>query len=164
MEIAKILNDFLPEKIFDAHIHLYDESFAENMGIFPENVRLNDFYSDMRKIFVNRKISTNIIPYPSKRIVKESDCLQLSDSFLYNELEKDKNNVGEILVLPDETEEHIDKRIKGKQICGFKCYHTLNKAENAWNLDIQDYLPEAAWRIADRRNMVITLHMVKDSE
>lgn len=165
METKKILNDFLPDRIFDAHMHLYDKTYFENSGILPESANLKGFYQDMRELFGNRKISANIIPYPAKSIVKDNskDLLQMADNFLYNELEKDKNNVGEILVLPDETEDHIEKRIKGKQICGFKCYHTLNKAESTWNLDIQEYLPESAWRVADRLNLVITLHMVKDS-
>lgn len=32
LEAAKILNDFLPDKLFDAHAHLYDSSFVSGMA------------------------------------------------------------------------------------------------------------------------------------
>ena len=31
LEAARILDSFLPERIFDAHAHLYDASFAPGM-------------------------------------------------------------------------------------------------------------------------------------
>jgi glutamate-1-semialdehyde 2,1-aminomutase len=34
--------------------------------------------------------------------------------------------------------------------------------ENSWNADIGQYLPEAAWQVADEKKLCITLHMVKD--
>ena len=32
LEAAKILDDFLPDEIFDAHAHLYDSSFVSGMA------------------------------------------------------------------------------------------------------------------------------------
>ena len=33
LEAAKILNDFLPDKIFDVHAHLYDADFVSGMAM-----------------------------------------------------------------------------------------------------------------------------------
>ena len=166
MDIKKVLDDFLPDKIFDAHMHLYSKSIVGDMCLFllPDTAFIEDYYCDMSEIFGERKIAANIISYPVKRIAteREKNLLRQSDEFLYKELAKSSENVGEILVLPDETEEHIESRIKGSKICGFKCYHTLNAAERTFGLDIRDFLPESAWRVADKRKMVITLHLVKD--
>lgn len=164
MEIKKILDDFLPDRIFDAHMHLYERAFVGEIDMLPNNVYIENFYDDMCRILGNRQVYANIISMPEKQIIlgKNGEFLQASDEFLYKELAKKPDNVGEILVLPDETEEHLENRIKSKQVCGFKCYHLLNAAENTWNLDIQKYLPESAWRIANERKLVITLHMVKD--
>ncbi len=161
LEIKKIINDFLPDKIFDAHMHLYHKDYMVGNA---ETYTLEDYYKDVSETLGNRKISANIIPYPTKKAVMVSDdsVLNFTDEFLYNELNKDKSNVGEILVLPNDTEESILKRVKSEQICGFKPYHLLNGGEKTMDLDIDDFLPESAFSLADKYNKVITLHLVKE--
>ena len=164
MDKNKILNDFLPDKIFDAHAHLYDKVYMTPSSIMPESITLDDYLSQMQEVFGNRKINVNAIPFPSRKILeKDKDYLTLADESLYKELDKDNNNVGELLVLPNESAEHMISRIKGKQICGFKPYHSLYMADNTMNLNIKDYLPESAFEIANEYNKVITLHLVKDA-
>ena len=164
MDKNKILNDFLPDKIFDAHAHLYDKVYMTPSSIMPESITLDDYLSQMQEVLGNRKINVNAIPFPSRKILeKDKDYLTLADESLYKELDKGKNNVGELLVLPNESAEHMLSRIKGKQICGFKPYHSLHMADNTMNLNIKDYLPESAFEIANEYNKVITLHLVKDA-
>ena len=164
MDKYKMLNDFLPDKIFDAHMHLRNESFSTAPENAQLNVSLEDYYASTKDIFGNRKIAMNIIPMPSRKIIsKDKDYLKLADDFLYGELEKDKDNVGELFVMPNESVEHIYNRIKGKQICGFKCYHSFSPAESTIDLDIKDYMPESAFELANEYGKVITLHLVKDA-
>lgn len=164
MDKNKILNDFLPDKIFDAHAHLFDKVYMAPSSIMPESITLDDYLSQMQEVFGNRKITVNANPFSSRKILeKDKDYLTLADESLYKELDKDKNNVGELLVLPNESAEHMLSRIKGKQICGFKPYHSLHMADNTMNLNIKDYLPKSAFEIANEYNKVITLHLVKDA-
>ncbi len=164
MDKNKILNDFLPDKIFDAHMHLYDASFMSANAHMPDSVNLESYLLGVKEIFSERKITANVIPFPSRKMIcKDNDYLKLADDFLYGELEKDKDNVGELLVMPNESAEHIYNRIKGKQICGFKPYHTFCQKEVTANLDIRDYLPESAFELANEYGKVITLHLVKDA-
>ncbi len=164
MDKNKILNDFLPNKIFDAHMHLCDASFMNANAHMPDSVNLEYYLSSMKQIFLERKITANVIPFPSRKVIsKDNDYLKLADDFLYGELEKDKENVGELLVMPNESVEHIYNRIKGKQVCGFKCYHSFSPAEVTVNLDIKDYMPESAFELANEYKKVITLHLVKDA-
>ena len=163
MDKYKILNDFLPDKIFDSHMHLYDKSFMEPTTNLPGSVNLEDFRSSMKSIFGNREISANVIPFPSKKVISnDKNYLKIADDFLYNELQKDSNNVGELLVLPNESTDSILSRIKSQQISGFKCYHAFYPHEETMNLDIKDYLPESTLEIANEYSKVITLHLVKD--
>lgn len=161
LEIKKIINDFLPDKIFDAHMHLYHKDYMVGKS---ETFILEDYYKDLSKVIGNREVLANIIPYPSKKVVMASDdsVLNFTDKFLYEELSKNTNNVGEILVLPNDTEESILKRIKSERICGFKPYHLLNGGVDTTQLDIEEYLPESAFSLADKLGKVITLHLVKD--
>lgn len=161
LEIKKIINDFLPDKIFDAHMHLYHKDYMVGES---QTFTLEGYYKDLSKVIGNREIFANIIPYPSKKVVMASDdsVLNFTDKFLYEELNKNTNNVGEILVLPNDTEESILKRIKSERICGFKPYHLLNGGVDTTQLDIEEYLPESAFSLADKLGKVITLHLVKD--
>ena len=161
LEIKKIINDFLPDKIFDAHMHLYHKDYMVGKS---ETFILEGYYKDLSKVIGNREVFANIIPYPSKKVVMASDdsVLNFTDKFLYEELSKNTNNVGEILVLPNDTEESILKRIKSERICGFKPYHLLNGGVDTTQLDIEEYLPESAFSLADKLGKVITLHLVKD--
>lgn len=161
LEIKKIINDFLPNKIFDVHMHLYHKDYMVGES---ETYTLENYYKDLSKTIGDREIVANVIPYPSKKVVMVSDdrVLNFTDEFLYGELNKNPNNVGEILVLPNDTEESITARIKGEQICGFKPYHLLNGASDTTQLDIEEYLPESAFSLANKLGKVITLHLVKD--
>ena len=161
LEIKKIINDFLPDKIFDAHMHLYHKDYMVGES---QTFTLEGYYKDLSKVIGNREVFANIIPYPSKKVVMASDdsILNFTDKFLYEELSKNPNNVGEILVLPNDTEESILKRIKSERICGFKPYHLLNGGVDTTQLDIEEYLPESAFSLADKLGKVITLHLVKD--
>lgn len=165
-EVIKILGDFLPDKIFDAHAHIYDSEFTPGIsgGYAEEKSGVTEYKSFITEMLQNpRKLRLNAIPFPDKSMADISTGnLKKSDAFLLSELEKDKSNVGEIMVLPDESAEHIEKRLVSPAIRGFKCYYTNSKAENAGNCTIDEYLPESAWQVANERKMCITLHMVRD--
>ena len=165
-EAIKILGDFLPDKIFDAHAHIYDCDFTPGIaGVYDEKKSgVAEYKSFITEVLQNpKKLRLNAIPFPDKSMTDmSSGNLKKSDAFLLSELEKDNSNVGEIMVLPDESAEDIEKRLVSPAIRGFKCYHTNSKAENAGNCTIDEYLPESAWQVANERKMCITLHMVRD--
>ena len=142
-------------------MHLYHKDYMVGES---QTFILEGYYKDLSKVIGNREVFANIIPYPSKKVVLASDdsVLNFTDKFLYEELSKNPNNVGELLVLPNDTEESILKRIKSERICGFKPYHLLNGGVDTTQLDIEEYLPESAFSLADKLGKVITLHLVKD--
>jgi glutamate-1-semialdehyde 2,1-aminomutase len=52
--------------------------------------------------------------------------------------------------------------IKHPRIRGFKCYHQSSVTKGPTFLsDVEEYLPETAWQVAEEREMSITIHMVK---
>ena len=73
MDKNKILNDFLPDKIFDAHMHLYNKSYMNPVVGMPDSVSLEDYYHEMKAVFGERDISVNIIPYPSRKILSDRE-------------------------------------------------------------------------------------------
>lgn len=164
-EAIACLNDFLPDQIFDAHAHLCDTAFLPET--FPGTQVIRDMAAYRREmgpvLGESRALRLNMITYPDRSMrTADSETLKQADAFLVRQLEENPANVGEILVRPGDTGEELEKRLVHPGIRGFKCYHVLSGRENTWNCTIDEYLPEAAWEIANRKKMCITLHMVRD--
>lgn len=169
LEAAKKLDAFMPDKIFDAHAHLYDESFisgdANDGGAFSIRTRCEvpDYLEDMHYLFGNREIRMNIVTTPDAAMVDpKGEKRQASVAFLKNQLNLYPRHVGEVMVGPDDTVDDVEAMLVHSAIRGFKCYHLLAHDKPTWNAPIGDYLPESAWEVADKYGFVITLHMVRD--
>ncbi len=168
-EAIKILKNFLPDKIFDAHAHLFSTNksipqIRERLG-YELSLNSEKYLAEMSELLCNpKKMRLNLIDFPEAAgKLNFEEYISKSDDFLIEELNKDSGYVGEIIVSPRDTVETIEKRIaRHPNIRGFKCYHVFAPKEATWNCDIEEYLPEAAWEVANRKNMVITLHMVKE--
>ncbi len=161
IEALKILEDFLPDKIFDAHMHLYDSSFLPS--VFEKGadkyVGVETYKKVMMPLLGNPKeFKMNIIPYPADFSID----IEKSDAFLLNELNKSKNNVGEIIVLPTENCEDIEKRLVHPGIRGLKCYFYFSGEENCAQSLPHKYLTDDMWEVADKNKMCITLHLARD--
>ena len=169
LEAAKILNDFLPDRIFDAHLHLFDSAFAPEIakgGGFNVSQRA-DFqdYLDFMKPFFGekREVRANFITAPDATMTDpDSSNRKASVAFIAKQLEQFPGNVGEVMVGPKDTVEDIEKQLIHPAIKGFKCYHVTAEKKPTSQAAIGEYLPESAWQVADQRGLVITLHMVKD--
>lgn len=167
-EAAKILDGFLPDKIFDAHAHLYDAAFVPDMasgGAFALRARceVSHYLEDMKPLLGDREVRLNIVTAPDASMADaNSENRKASVDFLVDQLSRFEGHVGEVMVGPKDTVEDIERMLVHPDIRGFKCYHLLSENKPTWNASIGEYLPEAAWEIADKRGLVITLHMVKD--
>lgn len=155
-EAFKILDGFLPEKLFDMHMHLTHLPTAQG-----DKVDFALYYKDMKAQIGNRELFANAITFPCASVADQAQ-MQKSVEFLKSQLDLYKNNVGEIVVLPTDSVEDIEKRLIHPNIKGLKPYHSYSANAPTFNADIQDYLPESAWEVANKRKMFITLHLVKD--
>ena len=163
LEALKILEEFLPDKIFDAHAHIYDNRNMPGSGS-------EDFYTpasyrkDMAQILGNPSvIKLMAIPMPHKTMGDpSSDTLAKTDAYILRQLEQDADTVGEVMVYPGETAEHLAARFVHPRLAGIKCYHTLIQRPDTFQADIAEFLPESAWEVAQEKKLAITLHMVRD--
>lgn len=167
MEALKILEQFVPDKVFDAHAHLYDSDFLPGVCSSKEESSVGDVTSYIKSMLPllgdPSVLKLNAISYPDKSMADfNGENIEKSDRFLFEQLNNCPDAVGEIMVHPKESAEHIESRLVHPSIKGFKCYHLLGGVEDSWNLSVGDYLPEGAWEVANAGKMCITLHMVKD--
>lgn len=156
LEAAKILDSFLPHRIFDAHMHISHCPVGNS-----ENITLDRYYKDMAPYLFGRQLSCNAIIFPVKTLLDKEE-LKRSDEFLISELNTYGQNVGEIMVFPTDTVEDIEKRLTHPGIRGLKCYHIYSSREVTFDSYIDEYLPESAWEVANKHKLFITLHMVRN--
>ena len=168
LEAAKILDSFLPDKLFDAHAHLYDASFVSGManaGAFSirKLCEVSHYLEDMKPLVGDREVHLNIVTTPDASMTQpDSPYRKAGVEFLADQLTRFPGHVGEVMVGPEDRAEDIEKMLIHPGIRGFKCYHLLAANKPTWNAPIGDYLSEAAWEVADKHGFVITLHMVRD--
>lgn len=150
-----LIKSFLPSKIFDAHTHI---------GLFSgKNYTAKDFILSQKEYFPSAEVLCgNLITFPDPSLVDKNKRYK-SVLFLKEQLDLFPDCCGEIIVLPDDNDEDIESLIIHPNIKGFKCYHCYADRKDTFNAEIDEYLPESAWRVADKYKMCITLHMVKDA-
>ena len=164
LEAAKILDDFIPDTTFDAHMH----------HVPTPNRTENDDYAlylkDFKPLLGNRKQLVNLIAYPvtgmSDPITgKATELVDLSTKIVKEQLEMHPEIVGEVMVAPGDAPEDIENRISfvgSDRLIGLKPYHLLATKEPTFQAEVGEYLPESAWEVAEKHKMAITLHMVRD--
>lgn len=168
-EAAKILDDFLPDRIFDAHAHLYNASFISGMansgGAFSirDHCEIPQYMEDMRPLLGERQVRLNIVTTPDGTMASpHSENRKASTAFLVDQLTRFPGHVGEVMVGPDDTVEDVENMLTHPGIRGFKCYHLLSHNTPTFDAPIGDYLPESVWEVAHKHGLAITLHMVRD--
>ena len=163
-EALQILRDFLPDRIFDAHAHIYDSSCLWDWPR-TESFTTHGYREDMREILGEPKtLKINMIAPCPRKPESQPECgtLTASEQYILRQLETDPDAVGQILVYPGESAEHIASRLTHPRIVGIKCYHSLLQQPNTFQAGIDEYLPESAWEVAQEKKCCITVHMVRD--
>ena len=165
LEAAKILDDFIPEKTFDAHMHHSHQKVRTNPDDFSQ------YKEDFRPLMGDREMTVNMMGCPEKGMVdpetgRPNDFFQNSVNIIKDQLTFHPEICGAVLVSPVDTTEDIEKRIAYigcPNLTGLKVYHELSTArKDTFQCETGEFLPESAWEVANSRHMTITLHMVKD--
>ena len=165
-----ILNVFLPDKIFDMHMHIGSHEVCPGMwannSIFAqcgdENT-MDSYIRDNGRFFGNRKIRANMIVCPDATMCDPSNGHRDAGTrLLVRELDAHPECVGEIMVSAKDTAEELEAMLIHPRIRGFKCYHVTSGKANSFQCRIGEFLPESAWEVANKCGLCITLHMVRD--
>lgn len=165
-EMLRRLQSFLPDKIFDAHAHIYN---LEHMPTNPKelynrygNAGAERFLADQKTVYADRKVRALFIPFPAAPF-RDKALRHQVNAWITKELDAAPDCVCEIYTAPGDTAEELEAQLTDPRIKGFKCYHqTADFEDTTYLADIRNYLPESAWQMADKHHLCITLHMVKE--
>ena len=75
----RILDQFLPDRIFDAHAHIHSDIYAPDIP--SPSYGATQYKRDMCPVFGSRQIDMNMIPFPYL-CLKDRQNLNQSDHYL----------------------------------------------------------------------------------
>lgn len=149
------LASFVPDRVFDAHCHLWHPDHQKiEVPDIPRVVGASEYRSLMEGLYPGRTVAGLFIPWPGEHP-------SLANEWVAREVRSDGSSRGLFFVKPDDDPEWVRQEVRRLGLQGLKCYHLAANVRPTWEADIPDYLPEPLVRVADEEGWVITLHMVK---
>ena len=167
--LSEELQLFLPDRVFDFHAHPYfkdhiDTGYAPMLGLLPREGGIDGWRETVGfQVGENRLKGGLFFGLPILKTQNLLDGTRTVNLFIRNELIHAKNleQRGLMMIshLMDPSE--AEALSASSMIAGFKPYVTLNPGCGIAS-EIPDYLPEWALEIADRKGLVIMLHIMKE--
>jgi glutamate-1-semialdehyde 2,1-aminomutase len=158
---SRHLGSFVPDRIFDAHAHLYRVAdFADPAPPLPASgpavADWDGFLRHMNAIVPGREFAGLCFPYPATGVNFEG-----ANRFLADQLRRHTRLRGEMLIEPGMDPEFIRQSVRRDGFSGLKCYHLFSRTRPTFDAPVEDYPPEEHVRIAHEERLTITLHMVR---
>ena len=162
----ELLKDFIPEKVFDAHAHLYvADTVPRVAGTAAFSLDLStpeDYVNHMVPFLPNAKdIRANFFTMPDPAMVNR-DVLQRANDHVLGMVRAFPGHTVSPYVVMTDTEETIGKQVSRPGAVAIKCYCYGADMPKHSNLGIHEFLPEAAWVVSAQTGKPIILHMMKD--
>ncbi|MDA0207440.1 MAG: amidohydrolase family protein [Acidobacteria bacterium] len=153
------IESFLPDKIFDAHAHLFKQGTVSwDLKGLPPQVGYPEYQALIQDLHPKRRTAALFLPAfsPDKK-----DLLPQCNEWISQQVALSKDCVGGFFVKPEDDPEWVRQEVKRLKLRGFKCYHTMAAVTPTWETQIPDYLPEQLVKVAGEEGWSITLHMVR---
>lgn len=165
---AEELDDFVPPKVFDVHTHIYRWAFyhAPDKETGPYRELLGTTFADATweladtvdaLLMPGRNVHRLAFPFP----FPDYCDFEASNEFLARELAKDAASAGLMLVHPAMSADHAEERIERHGFLGFKPYRFYATSGDIVNCGITEFMPEHLIALADRRGLIIMMHLSK---
>ena len=158
---ARELESFVPERIFDAHAHLYSNrhfSIAPPSlcGEGPPEAGWDTYCNRIDEITPGRRTSGLFFGYPALDMDSAA-----GNEFVMREVRRDPASRGQMLITPEMDPEFIRQTVRRAGFAGLKCHHFYAPESPTFLAPIPSYLPEEHVRIAHEEGLSITIHLVR---
>ena len=156
------LDSFVPERIFDAHVHFYDLDFFPEEDVLdlmrdgPPTVGMDVFQEYIGQITPGRDTDGLCFPYP-----RAGTDFEAVHPFLAEEVARRPGSRGQMLIKPSLDPEYIRETVKTHGFVGLKCYQLFSPRQPTHDSYIEEFLPEEHVRVAHEQGLTITLHIVR---
>ncbi len=150
------LEDFVPDTVFDAHAHCWDDAYAGSNDNPESALRHPGGYTELKahadEIFPRRRTGFNLLGMP----VQGMDCRGYQE-YMGRQLQMNPLHLASTAVVPDMTAEELYGYVCKYRFSGLKPYR-IHVSDPA-NCRIRDYLPEPQIEVANELHLAVTLHL-----
>ena len=166
----RYLADFLPDRIFDAHAHLFTrthfspQELPPEFAFMPERLGLDAYRQYIEWIHPGQRTQGGLFfgaifgegRVANNHFVRSEISVRASqDAF-------GQRCFGQWVVAPADSPESIRASVSDERMVGLKCYHVLADVPGpTFEAPIEAYLPEEQVRIAHEAGLGITPHVVR---
>eukprot|EP01050_Picozoa_sp_SAG11_P017130 SAG11_NODE_2430_length_3370_cov_4.206053_2_plen_475_part_00 len=173
-QIQAELADWLPPRIFDAHLHLWNFDYwgmpmAPPYGFLGHDGSMAAYKQRAMALFPGREVGGLMLPFPIKGLSSEQDM----SGWAAEECRADGGLFAPAMLVTPATS--FDDIIENVERFGFVClkpYHCYSSGPNivpstgepsddTAYAEISDFLTNEHCRAAHAKNLAVTLHMVK---
>jgi len=160
------LKDFLPGKIFDAHVHLFDNSCMPQGYEFPPKdccrkfggrFTLEDCLEYIRAMLPEQDFYLNSFGFPSVEFNLDAGAQytgRVSDN---------KQYFGMALISPHDNIDSVQNRISANRLIGYKPYLNFVDWKKKDEITIFDMLPDEQMEYANANGLAVTLHIPRSA-
>jgi len=160
---ARELEGFVPERVLDAHAHLYQAHWWEDPPAHvmagPPEVGLSVYREQMQWILPGREVQGYHFAYPFP--TTDGERLRAANAWVAGEVAKEPAGRGQLLVRPTDDPEWVREQVRALGLRGLKPFCFYAPVPDTLQAEIPDYLPEALMAVADQEGWTITLHLVR---
>lgn len=164
--IMEKLQDFLPEKIFDAHAHVHrlDQTCPNHTLVREYGETTAKRFMEAQAAFFGRPVRGFMLAYPTELFQDAEGVRDVNNQWIAEQIKDAPECIYSAYVMPGDTVEKIESMLVHPLIKGLKCYRsTSTYPGNNFQSAIGDFLPESAWIVANKHHLTITLHLVRDT-
>ena len=142
------LEEFVPDRVFDAHTHLWHPDHNVFADRLPSLVDYETYVRLMEDIYPNRVAKGLFLP-----TFRDPKFIGAANQWTGEQTAKDPSCRGHFFVTPEDDPEWVRQEVKRLKLHGLKCYHTLARHVNpTWEAEIPDYLPESIISVANQES------------
>lgn len=156
------LKAFLPARILDAHVHLFDRAAIAPGAQFPPACCFHKFggtftveqYREwMAALLPGQEVHLNSFGYPSRDFDLEASAAYTGKAA------DNRRAFGMAMVAPGDSAEAAAGRVRRNRLVGFKPYPDFVAGKPAAQVTIHDMLPAAQMEAADAMGLAVMLHI-----
>ena len=154
----KEIDPFLPDRIYDAHAHIWEKEWANfTLGSSPvADLALYD--EAIAEIHGKRRTEALFLSFA---VAEHREQIAAANEWTAGQIADRPACRAHYFITPEHDPEFVRDEVRRLGMHGLKCYHSFSGVDPTWEASIPTYLPEPLVAVANDEGWTITLHMVK---
>ena len=156
------LDSFVPDEIFDAHLHLgrrsdYHQHHAALVANVPECADMATYRSHLPWLLPGRHLA-GALAIPT---TLHGEDLDRGNRFASEQAHELPGGASAVVVSPTMTEEQAAAEVERNRAAALKCYHLMSARTPTMDSALEEYLPDHLVSVANDAELAIILHLVR---